>query len=390
MDHGRLQYLFDRHVSGLLTASEELEFAAYVIDPVFKSTLSELEAAYWEQLKDCEDPLPEKAIHSLQSILPAKKTPLWRPMYLRIAAAVILLFIAAGLYRFFIAESPEKIIPPPAALTGDVQAPASNRARIVLANGHTVYLDSTANGALAVQGNIQLMKLANGQIEYKALDKQTLSSPLYNTLTNPRGSRIIDMALEDGSHVWLNAGSSITFPVRFTGRERQVSITGEAYFEVAHKPSQPFYVAKGDLKVQVLGTRFNVNAYDDESDIRITLLEGSVQVIRQQEHLQITPNQQVIAPQGGFMTVNKQVDVEEVMAWKNGHFMFEGTGIHSAMRQIGRWYDVEIIYESDHPEMHLRGEISRDADASKVLKMLESTGVVRFRIEGKKIFVVNP
>ena len=158
----------------------------------------------------------------------------------------------------------------------DVNPPGTNRAAITLANGQTIYLDSAANGSLTTQENVEIVKLADGQIVYRGSARETV----YNTLTNPRNSKVIDITLADGSRVWLNAGSSLVFPVAFTGRERKVSVTGEAYFEVAHRAAIPFKVRKGETEITVLGTRFNVNAYDDDDALRVTLLERSVKVSR--------------------------------------------------------------------------------------------------------------
>jgi ferric-dicitrate binding protein FerR (iron transport regulator) len=193
------------------------------------------------------------------------------------------------------------------------------------------------------------------------------------------------MTLSDGSKVWLNAGSSVRFPVAFTGNERKVSITGEAYFEVAHDARKPFIVKdiNRNAEVQVFGTHFNVNAYDDEPTINVTLLEGSVKV----NNTMIKPGQQ--AQVGNGVKVASNVDFDEVMAWKNGRFQFEGAGIEEVMRQVARWYDVEVIYENKPLNQHFRGGISREVEASKLFKMLEMTEAVHFRIEGKKVYVIK-
>ncbi len=322
------------------------------------------------------------AIESALTLVPFYKRRFFR---LSAAAAVIAAIIGSYLMFFSRTNKQQEIVKVPEQ-SKDVKAPETNRAMITLADGRTVYLDSATNGQLAVQGNIKLVKLANGQIAYQTASGEIIKELQYNTLNNPRGSKIINMTLADGSRVWLNTGSSVTFPVAFIGNERKISITGEAYLEVAHNPLLPFIVRKGETSVQVLGTKFNVNAYDDEDDIRVTLLEGSVKISNDQSSLTIKPNQQAVVS-GNQMLLNKNVNVEEVMAWKNGLFQFEGANIESIMRQISRWYDVEVVYEMNAKGLHFSGDISREVEASKVFKMLQATEALHFRIEGRKVFV---
>jgi ferric-dicitrate binding protein FerR (iron transport regulator) len=303
------------------------------------------------------------------------------------AAASIILAVGLGGY-FLIFDRPanqQEIVNIDEPVR-DVKAPETNRAMVTLSDGRTVPLDSLSNGLLAQQGNVQLVKLADGQIAYQPASGEITTEIKYNTLFNPRGSKVIDMQLSDGSHIWLNAGSSVTYPVAFAGSERKVSITGEAYFEVAHDGSKPFYVTKGDLEVRVLGTHFNVNAYDNENDIKVTLLEGSVRVSDGGASALLQPNQQAIVQQGN-VAINKTVDVEQVMAWKNGVFVFDGyAGIDAIMRQIERWYDVKVVYAGKVNTL-FGGSVPRSANVSRVLKMLETTGTVSFSVENGTITV---
>ena len=270
-----------------------------------------------------------------------------------------------------------------------MKAPETNKAMITLANGQKVYLDSAVNGTLAMQGNVKLVKLANGQIAYQTASGETINEIKYNTLTNPRGSKVIDMTLADGSQVWLNAGSSVTYPVAFVGNERRVAITGEAYFEVAHNTAMPFKVSKGEMEVTVLGTHFNVNAYDDESDIKVTLLEGSVKVIKGPStgsglQTVLKPGQQ--AQVTNEVKVVNDADLEQVMAWKNGLFNMKGTDLAALMRQVARWYDVQVSYEGPQQQKSFGGSINRDVDLSDVLKALEQYGI-HFRMEKGKVII---
>ncbi len=264
----------------------------------------------------------------------------------------------------------------------DLKAPATNRARITLANGKTVYLDSAANGNLAALGNIQLIKLADGQVAYSGGSDKIE----YNTITNPRGSKVIDLAFVDGSHVWLNAGSSVTYPVPFEGNERKVKISGEAYFEIAHNAARPFRVVKGDMEVTVFGTHFNVNAYDDEKEIKVTLLEGSVKVRKGSANSMLKPGDQAqIANQ---IAVVNNVNTEQVMAWKDGQFIFNNTDIKTIMRQISRWYNVDVDYQGEIPNRVLGGSMDRTENANILLGILEETGIVHFAMENGKIIVI--
>lgn len=307
-----------------------------------------------------------------------------------VAASIVgVLFVGYWMMRPSTTLSPAT--DPSTALRTDVPAPDKNRAMIKMADGTIVYLDSAGNGELAIQGDVKIVKTADGKIIYEGptpSPSQGGDVIAYNTLSNPRGSIVMNMTLADGSRVWLNAGSSVTYPVAFVGNERKVTITGEAYFEVAHNAAKPFYVSKGDVSVQVLGTHFNVNAYDDEESIKVTLLEGSVRVqpiADSRKSILIKPGQQAKVVNGETSVVSN-VDVEQVMAWKNGRFEFKSTDIETIMREVARWYDVEIVY-NEQVNQRFNGKIPRTMSAMNVFKVLEETGGVHFKIEGRKVFV---
>jgi ferric-dicitrate binding protein FerR (iron transport regulator) len=336
-------------------------------------------------------------ILSQPAIQPAPVIPLYRKKIFKwIAAACIVL--AVGVLANVWWNSKGTGDKTQVAKTQDIPAPSNTRAVITLADGSKVYLDSVNSGTIAQQNNVNIVKNSNGGISYlsPAGGGDLNESPYnirpgvdYNTLCNPRGSNVIDMTLSDGSHVWLNAGSSITYPVAFIGKERKITMDGEAYFEVAHDASKPFIVSKGETSVQVLGTHFNVNAYDDEDALRVTLLEGSVNVSNNAGSVKIKPGQQAELTRNSQPITRNSVDLDAVMAWKDGRFQFEGEGIESVMRQIARWYDVNIVYETK-PKDHFRGAIPRNVEASKVFQMLETMGVVKFEIKGKTVIVKSP
>jgi len=260
--------------------------------------------------------------------------------------------------------------------------PGSQGAVLTLANGQQIVLDSVANGALANEGGAQIIK-KEGKVVYDRDNAATAVS--YNTMTTAQG-RQYHLTLADGTEVWLNAGSSITYPTVFTGKQRTVKITGEVYFEVAHNKLMPFRVEKGDTRVEVLGTHFNMNAYDDESSLKVTLLEGAVHVVSADGENTIKPGQQARVTKGR-MTVANDVNTEEVMAWKNGRFIFSGTDISQLMRQLSHWYDVQVVYDKKVNDLFY-AEIPRNTKLSDVLKALELTGKVHFVIDGKKIIVM--
>ena len=261
--------------------------------------------------------------------------------------------------------------------------PGGNKAVLVLADGSKVILDTATNGTIAQNQNIRVIKLADGQLAYASL-KNKAAAISYNTLSTPRGGQY-SISLPDGTKVWLNSASSLRFPSAFAGSERVVELTGEAYFEVAKKASQPFKVKLPEMEVRVLGTHFNVMAYEDEEMIKTTLLEGSVGIQNNTSAIRLKPGQQAQVRQGKI-NVKEHVDVEEAIAWKNGLFNFEGATIEAVMRQMKRWYNIEVVYKNRIND-HFTGTISRNVGIDKVFKMLELTGAVHFIINGNQIIV---
>jgi transmembrane sensor len=378
-----LYSLIDKYVDGTATEPEKALLEQYYTRLDKNGTNATLPAD-----KDALRDVMYQNISQAIAINGAKVVPLYRKPVFKIVAAAVVLFIVFGLW-FMVSRSKNET--PPIAVTPktDVPAPASNRAMITLANGQVVYLDSADNGTLATQGNVTLVKTADGKIIYQSTDQPINQSTAYNTLTNPRGSKVIDMALADGSHVWLNAGSSVKYPVAFVGNDRKVEITGEAYFEVAHDKTKPFIVSKGDMEVQVLGTHFNVNAYDDEDDIKVTLLEGSVKVGNKAGDAIIKPGEQAVIASGAKQPkITNNIDLAEVMSWKNGFFQFNRASLQYVMKQLTRWYDVEVVYEAQPEQRQFVGEMERTLSLAQVLKILEKNGV-KFRIDGKKIIVMK-
>ncbi|HET6768388.1 MAG TPA: FecR domain-containing protein [Chitinophagaceae bacterium] len=263
-------------------------------------------------------------------------------------------------------------------------SPGGDKAILTLADGSTIVLDEAKNGELAEQGNSKIIKL-DGKLSYDAVDKNP-KEVVYNTISTPNGGQY-RLELADGSLVWLNATSSIYFPTTFIGKERRIEITGEAYFEIAKNREMPFVVAVNGAEVQVLGTHFNINAYNDEDNVKTTLLEGSVKFVSGDNSNILKPGQQLQLAKNGALNVANDVNVDEVVAWKNGLFAFENATIEKVMRQFSRWYDVEIEYRGKTDDLFI-AEMRRNIKLSDALRALELTGKVKFDIEGKKIIVM--
>jgi len=281
----------------------------------------------------------------------------------------------------------------PATITqraSDIAAPQVSKARVTLASGQVVALDSLSSGLLAQQGSIRLVKLAGGQVAYQSATGETFHEMQYNTLTNPRGSKVVDMQLSDGSRIWLNAGSSITYPVAFVGNERKVELKGEGYFEVAKDAARQFIVAANGVNTMVLGTHFNVHAYEEQT--KVTLLEGRVKVARQGQvdsGIIIHPGQQAQAGGAGQLLVTGNIDPAAVMAWKNGVFNFDGMKVRQAMAELERWYDIDVAYEEGVQDVKVFGEIDRNLALGGVLEILGNAGF-HYRLEaGRKLVLMK-
>jgi len=324
-----------------------------------------------------------------------------------VAASVAIL--VAGTWYFWNSSAPKTPPPKTVAAAIDVQPPATNKATLTLANGQHIVLDSAGNGLLASQGGAQIQKTSNGLVAYvpaaAGASAPTAGPIVYNTLSNPRGSRTVTLTLSDGTRVWLNAESSLRYPVVFTGRDRTVEISGEGYFEVKRKADQPFIVdIKNQAKIEVLGTTFNVNAYEDEDNIKATLLEGAVRVTlagspnvggntSRHKSVVLRPGEQAqVVGSGtnhgvtGDIRLVEDANVEQAVAWRNGNFQFDGDDIGEVMRQLSRWYAVEVKYETK-PQVHYTGGISRDLNISKVLDMLALSGL-HCRIDSNTVVVL--
>ena len=310
----------------------------------------------------------------------------------RLFAAATVLFAAAGTTFWVLqnrsvapANSP---IQSQLARTTDAQ-PGSNRAVLTLANGQQINLDSTGNGVLASQGNMNVTKLADGQLAYNKSSEEKPTVPAFNVLSTPRAGQF-SLTLPDGSRAWLNNASSLRYPVSFTGNSREVELTGEAYFEIAKDASHPFKVAvhrgAATSTIEVLGTSFNIMAYDDENTERTTLVEGSVRFVHEGASALLKPEEQSVLDEKGGLKTLQQVNIAEITAWKNGYFHFDHSSLETTMRQLARWYDVDVEYAGNVPAQEFMGKIQRNLPLSAVLKGLENEHV-HFLLEGRKLTV---
>jgi len=264
--------------------------------------------------------------------------------------------------------------------------PGSDKAILKLADGSEIVLNDAHNGVLTKQGQSNINKNDEGFIEYNEVNTNGEKTVYVNTLSTPRGGQY-RLMLPDKSLVWLNAESSITFPSAFVGNQRKVTVTGEAYFEVAKDKTKPFIVQSGGASVEVLGTHFNVNVYPNEENAAVTLLEGSIKLSNQNTSKILIPGQQALfSSESNNITLNN-VDIDNVVDWKNGLFIFEDASVTEVMRQIERWYDVDVKYTGNIPKIKFNGVVSRNNNVSKLLKLLQAAGNIEFDIKNKTIEV---
>ncbi|MBO9153483.1 FecR family protein [Chitinophaga sp. GCM10012297] len=396
--NARLTYLLERLATHTATEDELNELTALVGQDGPGVSIDEVESwlqehgeqplpaynpQHWTQLADQilqSDKLTENPISR-----PARKVHFQR-RWGWAAAAIVL--IAAGTWYLSRSHQPQPV-PIVAGSTPVDVSPGKNGAILTLADGSEMVLDSAGNGVITRQNGTAVV-LKNNGLQYTAEGPGT-GEMKYNTLTTPKG-RQFAVVLPDGSKVWLNAASSLHFPVAFNGKERSVEVSGEAYFEVAKDAAKPFRVkVPGKISLEVLGTVFNVNAYTNETNSYTTLVEGAVRISPDGKNggaVVLKPGDQLQAG-GAGMDVTRNANVDKAVAWKNGLFNFEGVGLREMMRQLERWYDLEVVYEGNVPDVRFFGEMSRKLKLSDVLTGLERSDV-HFRLEEGRRLIVMP
>ncbi|MHA4806993.1 FecR family protein [Flavitalea flava] len=403
MDQQRLQELTAAYLLETITSDEGMELSGLLKEPDYEAAFREILLVQLHNGSlDIDQPseavyerLEQKlraAIAADKNMLPpvekgvlaTGRVPILRMAFVRVAAAIILLIGGGYLWWHF-----EQIPSLPVAdgktpVMADVQA-GHPGAILTLGDGRTITLDSMQSGVIADERGTQV-SLSNGQLTYDASDARAIS---YNTMSTPRG-RQFQLVLPDGSKVWLNALSSVTYPTSFVGGSRRIKVLGEAYVEVAKKNGMPFIVdmeRKG--RVEVLGTHFDINAYADEPMVKTTLLEGSVRVVNGVEKMVLAPGQQAQAWPGDRMAVVNDVDLDKVIAWKNGLFNFDGANLVEVMMQLQRWYDFHVVYEKQPPPIKFFGKMDKSTSLAGVLKGLQGAGL-HFRIEPGGTLIVGP
>jgi ferric-dicitrate binding protein FerR (iron transport regulator) len=374
MQPQEVEDLLERYNNGLTTPEEnaliESWYLKYKHDDPYLSYLK-LEENQKESL--------DKLLNKIQG--EAKKIQISRLAM----AASILVFLAAGICFLITKNKPQQHLEAVKPQKQDV-APGGNKAILTLGDGSTIALNNAKMGKLASQGNVIIRKTVDGQISYSGSKNSNASKEIiYNTAATPQGGQY-QFILSDGTKVWLNSASSIKYPVVFNGNERRVELTGEAYFEVAHNAKKPFKVISNGQTVEVLGTHFNINAYNDEQAIETTLLQGRVKVSAEGHSNIIKPGEQARFEHGSIDV--RDVDLDAVVAWKNGYFFFEENNIQEVMRELSRWYGVEVKYEGTLPSRRFSGEISRNVNISKILDILNFKKI-HCKIDGKTIIVMN-
>lgn len=398
MQTNHFQELLDKYLTGRMTEQECQHFSELLNVPEHKDRLAAIiDTELAEHAFDGEPDnnmlaaIQDNLYNKLQEGKERSAT-LIRYMK-RLAVAAVFIMMLSAVAWWLLSKKPAQ---PEIAQVNKVKketplVPGGNRAILKLSDGTEIILDSAGDGTLVQQGQAKVIKLGDGQLSYQSTDN-TSAEPVYNTISTPRGGQY-QLILADGSKVWLNASSSLRYPASFSGKERRVELTGEGYFEVAKNATMPFHVQVNNMEVEVLGTHFNINSYTDEPAIRTTLLEGSVKTAIGPDHNReqsaiLKPGEQAVLTADSRLTIHDNIDIDEVMAWKNGLFQFKAADIKTVLRQAERWYDVQFEYKENIPE-RFSGQISRSANADQLLKILELTGKVKFEYKGKTIIVTH-
>ena len=388
MEHSTFRLLLKKYLSGALEPAEERELSRLLEAPEYRALLEHMLDEALEEEAHAGEP-DEEILNSIkynlqQRIQLQQKTAVRLRMNRWLSVAAMLLLVA-GAATFYLRNKPgqqaQAVAPKQPAKPIE---PGGNKAVLTLADGSEIILDSTGNGNVTMQGAVKVIKLSDGKLAYQP--GAATGAMVYNSIATPRGGQY-QLELSDGTKVWLNATSTLKFPVAFSGKERRVILTGEGYFEVAKNATMPFHVEVNGVDINVLGTHFNVNAYANEATIRTTLLEGSVSVAGKGGQCVLRPGQQAVANATDKMEVNNNVDADEVVAWKYGMFRFKGAALATILRQASRWYDIDFVFEAETDEK-FSGEIARTVNAEQLLNILELTGKVDFEVKGRTVLVI--
>ncbi len=392
MDETRFKRLIKSYLNNTLTAAEWEQLYQILIEGKQDQALKEtIESAlnserYWKKMSEGNKDRLFEGIMA-KATERNRQSHKKRMAYMLSAAAVVVALLGYwGIFKYMDNSSPA-----PATQITRQTVQKNKNVQLVLANGNTLVLDSTNNGIIAYQGNASIVQ-QKGMISYHKQKSEAKDKITYNQIKVPRGQQFM-VVLPDGSKVWLNAASSLHFPTTFKGETREVSLTGEGYFEIAKNETRPFivHVHSGADKadVLVLGTQFNIKAYENSYGIRTTLLEGKVRVMSKKSSCSLNPGDATLLQEDGRLQLLKKVSIQEAVAWKNGLFYFNNTDIKIVMRQIERWYDKRVLYKGK-VNAQISGLISRSTSLPKVLQMLELTREAHFKIQGNEIVISAP
>lgn len=389
MDQHQINHLLKQFAAGALTDEEQQELKKLLAQPGREEIAAHIAAVMGEEESASYTINEEKAKETFLRIMAADK-PLRREArptnrwWLAAASVAFLCLSAGGYFMLSLKKQPVEVAK--ATLKKPEKAPGSNTAILYLADSSAVQLSPAGNGILAAQGGSSVI-LANAQLTYVPQSGADAIVPTYNRITTPRGGEFT-IVLPDGTKVWLNAASSLKFPTVFSGDKREVELSGEAYLQVAEDKEHPFEVKIRDVNISVLGTQFNIMGYEDESGIVTTLVSGSVRVTAPgNDALLLTPGKHAVVENKTSAIYMEKADVEEETAWKNGSIHFHRANIRQIMRQVSRWYDVDIQYKGNGTEMDFTCTVSRKDKLSKLLALLEMTGAVHFSMEGNTVIV---
>lgn len=377
--------LYKKYLAGKCTPEEWELLNAFEDEPA-------LEDIAWDAALGDEEEVENRIFSKITEGV-TKKPPVKTISFgwLYIAASFLLLATAAGMYVLNTRHKKQQLAINNAKPVKNDILPGGNKAILTLSSGATIVLNSAKEGVITKEGGAAVNKTQNGQLVYQANNGQNAAAApaaiVYNTVTTPRGGEY-QIVLADGTKAWLNAASSLKFPTAFTGNTRRVEITGEVYFEVAKNKEKPFIVTSNGAEVEVLGTHFDVMAYNDEPEIKATLLEGSVKFRRNNAEVLLSPGEQAVSAYASGNIKVQKANIGETMAWRDGYFVFQDENIQGIMRNISRWYNVEVVYRGNMEDKEYGGKISRYKNITDVLKSLELTGTIHFKVDERRVTVM--
>ena len=389
MNRSRLVYLYQQYIANSSTVEELEELQVLLRHPENEKEFIDLLDGSWEDLKHIQlkDISIDRADHIFADVVrpvdfQRKNNWLW----IRVAAAILVILSATIVFYRYIdnARVKTQLVKHTQPVLNEIM-PGSNKAVLTLGNGHKVVLDDAQSGQIATEEGVIIKKIADGQLSYAASGKDVTIEQ--NNLSIPKGGQY-HVTLPDGTQVYLNSTSSLSYPTQFIGSSRNVTLQGEAYFEVAKNAKMPFIInVNNKQKIEVLGTHFNVKAYTDEQEINTTLLEGSVKISTDDKNVILKPGQMAVDNPSKSLSV-QIADLEEIMAWKNGLFIFNNENITTVMKKVARWYDVDVVFKGNMENTNFVGNYSRSKSLANLLKNIELMDKVHFRAEGRRITVI--